>query len=750
MKNYLVKVYTVVLAVCGLAACADLDLPSDGRLTLNEMFNEYYRTKNYYKYCYTYIPLTGFTYGNTPLASFCDEAHDASDGVSGAVNDWYNNRTSAFNNPLEFYWSSLFIGILKCNTFLQCIDDPEIATATIDTDEKNGWIGEVHVLRAFYYLQLIKRYGGVPLLDTPYEVTHDFSQDRRASFEECVDFIIADCDYALAIPESGKASTGFRWNIGDEEKGIFTRAVAYAVKSQAALYAASPLWYAAGSKYTWEKAAEITKEALDQCLAHGFELFNTKPAEDIAQNAYAYYFINPSDASRSVDKETIYESEGRLSVWSLAGTPVTEGAVKAGAGPSQELVDAYEMRATGKIPVTGYRDANHTDPVIDYSSGYDANNPYAGRDPRFEASIYYNGSARSLFTGGEIEKQIFPLTYREDEFPGQHNNVEITPVDDNTFTLKVTGGDPFFYTTNVGELVAEGADSILPSTGERYLAFEYKAEEATDKVQFFFCMFYPDGATATDMNIVDRASEWDSFEYNLFPAIEQWGFGSDWAHYIRFDLPEVNGYTLTIRNLRIECMVPPPPAMPVETFVDGNCGISNDITETRYTRTGYYMRKFNNYKSNAQLDGDGFMKIFRLGELYLNYAEAAAEAGGRDAEARAAVNKVRARAGMPDLPATLTGSDLISRIRNERRVELAFEEHRFFDVRRWKILNQTDGFVTGMRIIKKDDDTYTYNRIKLQDRGTNSDKYLMFPIIQSEVAKMENYTPDVNWQNPGW
>ena len=87
--------------------------------------------------------------------------------------------------------------------------------------------------------------------------------------------------------------------------------------------------------------------------------------------------------------------------------------------------------------------------------------------------------------------------------------------------------------------------------------------------------------------------------------------------------------------------------------------------------------------------------------------------------------------------------------RYERRIELAFEEHRFFDVRRWKILKETDDFVTGMKITSSLSGTLKYERIKLAQRGTNTDKYLMFPINRSEVDKMEEVT-GVTWQNPGW
>ena len=131
----------------------------------------------------------------------------------------------------------------------------------------------------------------------------------------------------------------------------------------------------------------------------------------------------------------------------------------------------------------------------------------------------------------------------------------------------------------------------------------------------------------------------------------------------------------------------------VETYVGGNCGISDKVTDIRYTRTGYYMRKFNNFKSGIGQDADGLMRIFRLAELYLNYAEAANEAsttGTVPNDAVDAVNAVRSRAGMPGIPYGLSCDQFRLRIRNERRVELAFEEHRFFDVRRWKMLDQTD------------------------------------------------------------
>ena len=749
MKKNIIYIFSVLMVVLGLFSCADLDLPSDGRVTLNDIFNHYQRTRNYWSSCRAYVPQVGLTYDNTPLASFCDEAHDASDNAESSANEWYNGRTTPLYNPITARspfdpWNHFFAGIRKCNTFLACINDPSMATYDFREDEKNGWIAEVHVMRAFYYLQLIKRYGGVTIIDAPYEVSHDFSTVTRATFEECVDFIIADCDFALATRETEGQAIGFRWTLNDNERGQLTRGFAYAVKSQAALYAASPLWYTSGSKYTWEKATEITKEALDQCLAHGFQLYNTAVASDVAQSPYAYYFIQRSDPSRSVDKETIYETTtSRTNVWRLAGTPITEGMQKAGAGPSQELVDCYEM-ADGTQPILGYSDANHLQPILNPASSYDPANPYENRDPRFYASIYYNNSPRALL--GNPTFTDYPLS-----FVAPINNMTMEDHDDYV-TLTMTGGDPWVWTTKL--------ESDL-EPGTPYIKFEYISDRDINDMEFFYCVAGgPAGGIESGPNIrVPQADDWTEFAYDLTGDIAKFGFGKA-GHFLRFDPTNGANGTISIRNFRVQSYNAPPEPTPVETFVDGNCGISDRVTDTRFTRTGYYLRKFNNYRSNANVDADGLMKIFRLGELYLNFAEAACQAHGADApvnstvggsslSAREAVNTVRARAEMPPLPAGMSKEDFEKRYRNERRVELAFEEHRFFDVRRWKILGETDEFVTAMRITKDEDNRYTYTRVKLATRGTNADKYLMFPLNQLEVTKM-NAATGVNWQNPGW
>jgi starch-binding outer membrane protein, SusD/RagB family len=127
--------------------------------------------------------------------------------------------------------------------------------------------------------------------------------------------------------------------------------------------------------------------------------------------------------------------------------------------------------------------------------------------------------------------------------------------------------------------------------------------------------------------------------------------------------------------------------------------------------------------------------IFRLGEIYLNYAEAEFELGHEDV-CREYINKIRTRAGMPDLPSTVTGETLRTRLYNERRIELAFEEHRYWDVRRWKIAMDVENRpLYGMDIIRNlETGTTTYTPVLLLDKKFYYQNYFL-PISTTEIKK---------------
>lgn len=165
------------------------------------------------------------------------------------------------------------------------------------------------------------------------------------------------------------------------------------------------------------------------------------------------------------------------------------------------------------------------------------------------------------------------------------------------------------------------------------------------------------------------------------------------------------------------------------------------------TKTGYYLRKFLNEDVNIQTGGSSsghVVPLFRLAEIYLNYAEALNECDPTNPDIALYLNKVRNRASLPNVSA-LSQEQMRTVIQHERRVELAFEEHRSWDVRRWKIASSTLGApLMGVQIERKPLGGYTYMPVKVEQRVFQPKMY-WYPIPQSEVLKLKQWK-----QNNGW
>jgi hypothetical protein len=190
----------------------------------------------------------------------------------------------------------------------------------------------------------------------------------------------------------------------------------------------------------------------------------------------------------------------------------------------------------------------------------------------------------------------------------------------------------------------------------------------------------------------------------------------------------------------------------VETFTPGGKDSKDGPSNWNTSKTGYYLRKYMN--DNLPIDnpwdvaGTQTWIYFRYAEILLNYAEAQNEAAGPDASVYAAVNAIRQRTGvaMPALPAGLTQAQMRERIRNERRVELAFEEHRFYDVRRWKIAGTTENTPAYGVEVGKSGSTFTYTRKEALTGRTFADKQYWLPIPRTEIQASNNQLE----QNPGY
>lgn len=413
----LFKIYAIMsglLAAMTISSCESaLDMAPDGYVSLDEIFRDNDKTGAYLNSCYEYIPEMGcrFYYLSRGITVWSDEAWDVAadndqDLIAGRL---YHGIASAVYHPIldrseeggnGRYWDRYWAGVRKCAVFLSYIDKANVAQAF----DRMRWKAEAYVLRAYYYSELLRWFGtGLPIIREAYGLDADFGKVKRASYYDTVKFVLEDCDAALEITE-------LPWRITtDAEAGRVTRALAEAIKARMIVYAASPL-YNEGQDH-WEEAYQITKKSFQNLKANGYELYNrinypavyAQPTAHFPNDQAAYfneYFTqNMVYSSNPADRETIYANRSDQGLlYDFDGIGIN--GMKSGTCPTQELVDAFET--TDGEPVLDlknpYIDAEtHLQPNYNDASIYDPANPYENRDPRFYATVYYNGSQRTCF-----------------------------------------------------------------------------------------------------------------------------------------------------------------------------------------------------------------------------------------------------------------------------------------------------------------------------------------------------------------
>lgn len=338
------------------------------------------------------------------LASLSDEAVFTHQGRGIDV---INNGSLSPSNlgwvDGTYEWGSMYSRIRGCNIALQNLE-----TATFDDDVlKEKLKGEAHFLRAYFYQQLVRYYGAVPLIDKVYGLNEDYTA-ARATYEECINFIVSDCD--MAIQQLTGKSLG---------KGRATPLAAMALKSRVLLYAASDLHdiptaktkssviaayanpeflgYVSGDRAArWQAAKAAAKAVLD--AGAGYRLNLTAPAtkEDAINN---YISISMGGGSKAAGVDGSAETEiifGRYITpdkdeWGGAYEGLFNGPNGyhnwAGNTPIGLMVDDYEM-----MDGTPFSWDNPAEKAA----------PYVNRDPRFYASILYDGAdwkPRDLISG---------------------------------------------------------------------------------------------------------------------------------------------------------------------------------------------------------------------------------------------------------------------------------------------------------------------------------------------------------------
>lgn len=275
-------------------------------------------------------------------------------------------------------WSTKWTNISNCNIFFERVDN----VGFTDEAEKTKLVGQVRFIRAFEYWDLIARWGAMPIITKSFSINdrEEIVGQKRNTYKECIDFLVRELDQAAKeLPA----------NWSGDDYGRATSVAALALKSRILLYAASPLMnedvkipevgYTTPEPDRWQKAAKAATEALDAAQAAGYELYNLDG--DPSKN-YQMIFMDNTAAN----KETLFARMGTNSAGGESISSCDQYNNPNGYGgwggncPLQELVDAYEVVKDGVAS------------KFDWNNPEEKANPYANRDPRFYATILYDGA----------------------------------------------------------------------------------------------------------------------------------------------------------------------------------------------------------------------------------------------------------------------------------------------------------------------------------------------------------------------
>ncbi|HEY3370073.1 MAG TPA: RagB/SusD family nutrient uptake outer membrane protein [Prolixibacteraceae bacterium] len=379
MKN--IK-YIILFLTLGLASCDSfLDRAPDVNLDEQKVFTNFLNAQRFQADIYSGLTSRFNAVGDfqpVPLASASDES-ESNAGYHG---------TKGFNmgnyNGLDANISFYYTAIRKANLFLK--NSGEIPFP--DTKTKDQMLGEVYFLRAFYFNEIVKRFGGMPIMtEKDLFVPGDNLMRPRDTYRDCFAFIMSDLNQAInSLPVTLPAN----------EYGRATKGAAMALKARVLLYAASPLfsqktgiwgmggtvddWMDKDGKSWWLKAAEAAKAVIDL-------------TDESGSPAYALYQTNATNKSDDYEKlffkrrengnkEIIFYkhaapvdfNSAEINVWMPSGDFGGAGAVE----PTQAFINLFEM-SNGKY-------------IDEQGSNYDPANPYSNRDPRFYKIIIYHGS----------------------------------------------------------------------------------------------------------------------------------------------------------------------------------------------------------------------------------------------------------------------------------------------------------------------------------------------------------------------
>lgn len=399
MKKYSIFALALAMGAMTLTSCEEafgnfLDKQPSNELTKAEVLGSFTLLEQNHNDTYNFL-LHGANRINNSWLDAATDLAESSIGTSGTrtsfnIGNYYGGGGAA---ELTSVWESRYRGIRKCNITINTLEAenadklrPADLSVELFQTRKANFIAEARFLRAYFYWELFLRYGPVPMVTTELDPNGDLmtGYTERPDLKTFMDFLfkeVKECEAGLKTYAETSDET---------YAGEVNQPTARALYVRMMLYMASPR-FSAQSGITWQQAADAAKDFLAD-YGDNYRL-ETRTNGGVA--AYNNAWLLNSYADKN--PEVIFFRNDVAIGWSgiSTDTPVGEGG-QGGLCPSQNLVDMYDME-DGSAPFTQY-DATgapvyvNGKPTVNAESGYTDQNMWKNRDPRFAASVLYQGS----------------------------------------------------------------------------------------------------------------------------------------------------------------------------------------------------------------------------------------------------------------------------------------------------------------------------------------------------------------------
>ncbi len=369
---FIASIFLALMSCTKIFDSDQLNVSEDQELDYDEVFGCYENFRQFVDYSYKYIPGHLGRMWNSMNCEMSDEADGPGINVCSSVFNngaWSATEISGIgtdpaanaNYELSWLWEDMFTGIRHCNLILE---NAVLVQDYPDESYKSQAIAEAYFIRSYLYFELVKRWGGVPIVDKALNLATDDLDLARNTYDECVDFICEGCDTAASLLPLVQE---------DAETGRGTKGAALSLKCRTLLYASRAYHNPDNDTEKWQKALKAAQAVID---------LGIYSLDDDYVNMFFRSDLGSEIIFNRPRKKMNFEEGHKNNSNFLVRFIVPEG-YKGWMGTCVTETFAEMFEAGNGYPISDSR-SGYTDSMLSCD-------PYSDRDPRMKMTILYNG-----------------------------------------------------------------------------------------------------------------------------------------------------------------------------------------------------------------------------------------------------------------------------------------------------------------------------------------------------------------------